>query len=257
MGIIQRQGFKTSIIGYVGVAIGVLSTLYVYPEALAVVGFFRSLFDTAVLLGMIVLLGSSVSAVRFFPVYQDKESGHKGFLTWLLLVAGAGFLLVLTAYPLLHQWMSDQLFSDRNRVFKEFIVYILPLTLFVALINLLSRYISNFRRITVPAIFEQLTIKISLPLLILMFLAQWITVKGVVIGIVASYGFAALGMIYYLWYLGEFRFTRPEILKDKSQLKEYARYSWYGMLTGMGGQIAFRIDGLMVSGMIHFEFKRK
>ena len=91
MGVVQRQGFKYSIINFIGVGIGILSTLFIYPNALEIIGLFRSLFDASVLATIIVLLGSPTSAVRFFPKYRDDETSHKGLLSWLLIVYASGF----------------------------------------------------------------------------------------------------------------------------------------------------------------------
>ncbi|MBK9106674.1 MAG: polysaccharide biosynthesis C-terminal domain-containing protein [Saprospiraceae bacterium] len=253
MGIIQRQSLKSSIISYIGVGIGIVSTMVIYPKALEILGLFRSLFDASVLIGIVVMMGSSVSAVRFFPRYQDPATGHGGLLTWLLMISGAGFLIFLIAFPFLQDWMVAYIFTEDNLKYADMVVYIIPLTLLLALINLLSRYISNFRLITVPAALEQLSIKISLPLIVLAYLQGWLTVEGVVICIVLSFAFAAFGMVYYLMHLGELKLARPLIIKDKPALKEYSWYAWYGILSGVGSQVAFRIDGLMVFTMIKSE----
>ncbi len=253
MGVIQRQGFKSSIVSYIGVALGAVSTMYVYPYALEILGLFRAMFDGAVLIGIVVLLGSSISAVRFFPKFRDDDSGHNGFLTWLFLVAGGGFVLFLMVYPLLRHWMIEYIFHDENEKYKEFVYYLIPLTFFISAINLLSRYISNFRRVAVPAVFEQLGIKIALPLIMLMYIAGWINVRGVLIGITSSFAFSTFGLMYYLWYLGEWKLKKPKFLQDKSVLKAYTNYSWYGLLSGIGSQVAFKIDSIMVSSMIQFE----
>ena len=253
MGVIQRQGFKSSIVSYIGVAIGAVSTIYVYPKALEILGLFRAMFDAAVLIGIIVLLGSSISAVRFFPRFKDKDSGYNGFLTWLLLVAGSGFILFLLAFPFIRKWMSHYIFHGLNQEYEQFVYYLIPLTFFISLTNLLSRYISNFRRVTIPAALEQLAIKIALPLLMLMFIAGWINVNGVILGITASFAFSAIGHLYYLNHLGEWKLTKPLIWKDKVALKEYTNYSGYGLLSNIGSQVAFKIDSIMVSSMIKFE----
>ena len=252
MGVIQRQGFKYSIINFIGVGIGILSVLFIYPNALEVVGLFRSLFDASVLATIVVLLGSPTSAVRFFPKYQDPESSHRGLLSWLLIVYSTGFLLFLFFFPFLHQLISKYIFHERNRIFSDFIIYIIPLTFCIGLINLLARYISNFRRIVIPSAFENLTIKIALPVIIFIYLKGWIGVQGVVIWVVISYILATIGMTAYLYKLGQYRLTRPEILHDRPALKEYSKFSWYSLLSGIGSQIAFRIDGIMVASKIEF-----
>ncbi len=252
MGVIQRQGFKYSVINALGVLIGIFSTLYIYPDALEMVGLFRALFDSSVLATIIVLLGSPTSAVRFFPKYKDDESSHKGLLSWLLMVYAAGFILFLIFFPLIQGFLKNSVFDDENSKYVDFIIYIIPLTFCIGLTNLLAKYISNFRRIVIPSAFENLTIKITLPLIIFAYLQKWITVDGVVIGIIISYILSTIGMTIYLYTLGQYRLTRPLILDDKESLMEYSKYSWYGLLSGIGSQVAFRIDALMVSTIIHF-----
>ncbi|MEO5905198.1 MAG: polysaccharide biosynthesis C-terminal domain-containing protein, partial [Saprospiraceae bacterium] len=202
---------------------------------------------------ILVLLGSPTSAVRFFPRYQDEASAHKGLLSWLLIVYAGGFLLFLLLFPWIRQLMSDHLFDDRNQLYRDFINYVIPLTFCIGLSNLLARYISNFRRIVIPSAFENLTIKIILPIIIFGYLKGYLAIQGVVIGIVVSYIFVTLAMTLYLYSLGQYRLTKPMILEDTKTLKEYSKYSWYGLLSGIGSQMAFRIDALMVSSMIHFK----
>ncbi|HZV68256.1 MAG TPA: polysaccharide biosynthesis C-terminal domain-containing protein [Saprospiraceae bacterium] len=252
MGVIRRQGFKFSIISFVGVGLGVISTMFIYPNALEMVGLFRSLYDASVLAAVLVLLGSPTAAIRFFPKYNQDGTGDRGFLSWLLIVAGCGFGIFLILFPFINSLLIRYIFREENKLYEDFIIYIIPLTLSAALTNLLARYISNFRRIVVPSIFENLTIKIMMPLIILFFLYGWINAEGVVIGVVLSFAFGALGMVWYLYTLGKWKLTKPEILADPEGLKTYSRFSGYGILGSIGSQVAFKIDGLMVAGMIQF-----
>lgn len=253
MGVVQKQSLQSSIIGYFGVIIGGLSTLYVYPNALEVYGLYRSLFDASVLVSIFVLLGSSISAVKFFPRYEDKSSGHQGLLTWLITVVALGFFAFLLLYPWLQPLLKRYVFNESNEQYDYTIVYLIPLTLFISFINLFSRYISNFKQIAIPAAFEQLVIKITLPFIVILFLRDQLTVSGVLMGVVLSFGFSTLGLMYYLYYLGEWKLTKPAFLKKKGEVREFIRYSSYGMLANVGSQVAFRMDGLMVASFIDFE----
>ncbi|MGB3078126.1 MAG: polysaccharide biosynthesis C-terminal domain-containing protein [Saprospiraceae bacterium] len=252
MGVIKRQGFKFSVISIVGVGLGVISTLFIYPKALEMVGLFRALYDASVIASILVLLGSPTAAVRYFPKFNVEGIGDKGFLTWLLIVAGAGYIMFLILFPFLDKLLIRYVFHDQNKLYEDFIIYIIPLTFCVAFTNLLGRYISNFRRIVVPALFENLAIKITLPLIILIFLQGWINAEGIVIGVVLSFSLGMIGMFWYLLLLGKWKLSRPEILDDKEGLKSYSRFSGFSILSTIGSQIAFRIDGLMVASMIQF-----
>lgn len=253
MGVIQRQGFASSIIGYIGVVIGGVSTVLIYPKALEMYGLYQFLYDTGIMLGIFVMMGSGQAAVRFFPQFEDKSSGHQGFLTWLLMVNTGVFLLLLLLFPILRGFLDDYVFSGEKQKYAEFAIYLLPFTFTLALINLFKNYTANFRKIAVPTAFDQLTIKITLPFIILMYVAGWIDAHGVVVGTLLSFAFVAAGMMGYLIYLGEWKLTRPAILKDLRGLKEYSRYSFYVLLAGIGSHIAFRIDTVMVAGMIQFQ----
>jgi len=252
MGVIKRQSFKFSIISFIGVAVGVYSTLFIYPHATKMVGLYRALYDASVLASILVLLGSPTAAVRFFPKYRDDSSGHKGFLTWLLIVAGSGFLVFLLLFPWINQQLVKSVFKGENSMYDDFVIYIIPLTFCLALSNLLARYISNFQRIVIPSIFETLSIKIGLPVIMLMYLQGWLNAEGIVIGIIISFALGTMGMFIYLISLGQLKLTRPEILKDPAGFKEYSNFSWYSIMSILGSQIAFRIDGLMVAGMVNF-----
>ncbi len=252
MGVIKRQGFKFSIISLVGVGLGVISTLFIYPKALEMVGLFRSLYDASILASILVLLGSPTAAVRFFPKYKVEGSEDKGFLTWLLMVAGMGFVIFLILFPVLNKLLIRYVFQGQNKLYEDFIIYIIPLTFCIAFANLLGRYISNFRRIVIPALFESIAIKITLPLIILIFLRGWINAEGIVIGVVLSFALGMIGMFWYLLYLGKWRLTRPAILDDKEGLQAYSKFSGFSILSSIGGQIAYKIDTLMVAGMIQF-----
>jgi O-antigen/teichoic acid export membrane protein len=253
MGVIQRQGLKSLIIGFVGIAIGILSTMFIYPHALEVVGMFQAMLNTAVLIGIVVLLGTTSSSIRFFPTYSDSTSPYKGFLTWLLLIASAGFLGFLLLFPWIRNWMIEFIFHDRNDMYEDVIYYLIPLTFFVALLNLLSRYISNYKRIAVPAIFEQLTIKFALPAAIVLHLQGWLSITGMWFFVILSYLVSSIGLLFYLGKLGGLNLGTPSFLREKKFIKEYSRYSGFTILNNIGAQVAFRLDTLMVAHFIQFE----
>jgi hypothetical protein len=109
--------------------------------------------------------------------------------------------IVPVSFPFIRQWMSHNIFHDSNQKYEEYVYYMIPLTFFISLINLLSRYISNFRRVTIPAALEQLGIKIALPLIMLMFISGWINVSGVLLGSPCALLFRLLDccIIYGIW----------------------------------------------------------
>ena len=100
MGIIIKQTIKGSIWSYAGVAIGFVTTAYLYPNYLTpdVVGLFGILMAYSVLFAQFSSLGFHGVTARLFPYFRDKEKGHNGYLFIALVVIMVGFLLFFIAF---------------------------------------------------------------------------------------------------------------------------------------------------------------
>ena len=83
MGIVIKQSIRSSIIAYLGVAIGYINVLWLYPYFLSIeqVGLFRLIQSSAYLLATFGQIGLGQSLVKFFP--EQKE--NKGFLSSILI----------------------------------------------------------------------------------------------------------------------------------------------------------------------------
>lgn len=253
MGIIKRQGIKQSIVNYAGVAVGILSVLFIYPREKELYGLFQVLYGAAILISPFILLGMQTVSIRFFPHFKQPEKDHNGFLFLLLSVAFGGFLLFLLMLPALKWLLLEKLFTDSSNLFSTYFYYLIPLTFLIVYVKLFVQYISNFQRIVVPAIFEQLLIKLTLPVLILFYFFDWISISGVLNGVLVNYMLALSGLVVYAWWLGELKW-RPHLkFVTKPLAKEISEYAFYGILVLLGSQLAFRIDTLMVGALINLE----
>ncbi len=252
MGIIQRQGLKHTIVSYVGVVIGLFSTLFIYPQVTELYGLFSLLYGSTVLCIAFFLIGFNIHAVKFFPDFQDEKNQHNGFLGFLLSGGIVGFLLFLIFLPVIKYLLIDILFiEDENRaLFENYFYYIVPLAFLFIFNTILLKYVSNFHRIVVPNILDQLLIKINLPLLTLLFIGGYLSVNLFVKGVVINYILVFIGLLIYTKFLGELYFKTDFKFITKPLAKEIRSYSIFGLLNSLGSQVAFRIDTIMVAGMI-------
>ncbi|MBR2167875.1 MAG: oligosaccharide flippase family protein, partial [Paludibacteraceae bacterium] len=69
MGQIAKQSFRDTVVTYLGVAIGFVTTFFVITRFLSAeeIGLARVLIDAAVLFVGLAQLGTNASIVRFFP----------------------------------------------------------------------------------------------------------------------------------------------------------------------------------------------
>ena len=74
MGVIVRQSIITTIISYIGLVIGYLNLLYLYPLFLSPeqVGLMRTVQDAAILLAQFAQFGLAQSIIRYFPRFMGQ-----------------------------------------------------------------------------------------------------------------------------------------------------------------------------------------
>lgn len=251
MGVIKRQGFKQSAVNYIGVIIGVISTIFIYPLDKATVGFAQFLMGTALLMSPVLLLGSANVSIRFFPEFKDEKSGHHGYWLFLHGFLVLGLLLVLFLL-FIFQDQVKHFFEGESPLFQEYVIYIVPIAILMAVLQINTSYCANFKRIAIPSIF-QVFIKISLPILVLLYYFKYIAIMTLVWGLIVNFIIAAAGVLIYVWWLGQMHFKIDFAFLNKARLNEIGKYASYGVLSGVGSMMAFRIDTFMVPTLIDFQ----
>ncbi len=253
MGIIKRQGIKQSVVTYVGVVIGMVNVLFIYPaflqqDQIGVISYVR---ETAAMLSLFVFLGSADLIVRFFPHFKDETRKNNGFLFLLLGILTFGCLL-LTLLTIIFKARIYGFFGQKEEslLYLQFVHLILPFTVLIAFGNLFSFYVSNFRRIVVPAIFNELLPKIGVPLLVIAFYLKYIPFEVILYGSLGIYLVILVGQIWYVRHLGQLH-LRPDFrLLRKTMVKEMARFSLFGFLGSLGSRFSSEFINFFMLGTI-------
>ena len=75
MGIIAKQSIQGTIVTYLGVAVGFVTTFFVLTRFLTAeeIGLARVLVDAATLFIGLAQLGTSSSIIRFYPHFRSQE----------------------------------------------------------------------------------------------------------------------------------------------------------------------------------------
>ena len=249
MSVIARQGFKYSLIGYFGFLLGTISAIFIFPYDMEFYGKLRYIMPTAEMLLPIVVFGLSFSNVKFF-LQSKKEGKHQNLLSLSLVGIIVNFViftvLFFLFFQLFPQYKSFELWKMKH--------IILPLILIMALSAVFNKYLSNFKRIAVPNIFENLFPKIANLGAFTLFFFLGVSEK-------ASYGFFlgmfVLAFLGYTFYANKLEKITPDFSTDyvkKDHLwKEILNYSFYGFLGNIGNYIAFRVDNFMIGEFLNFE----
>ena len=249
MSVVARQGFKYSIIGYLGFLLGTFSAIFVFPHDMEFYGKLRYVLPTAEMLLPVVVFGLSFSNVKFYT--QSRADGkHQNFLSLSLvgiLVNFSIFLIGYFAVNLLFPKLQETEMWQMKRL-------ILPLILVLAFSAVFNKYLSNFKRIAIPNIFENLLPKLANLGAFCLFFFLGFPEKAAYLFFILMF---ILGLFGYIYYTNRLEKLKPDFSTDyitKDNLwKEVLNYSFYGFLGNIGNFIAVRIDSVMIGEFLGFE----
>ncbi|MHA6697503.1 lipopolysaccharide biosynthesis protein [Chryseobacterium sp. A301] len=248
MSVVSRQGFKYSLIGYFGFLLGTLSALFVFPQDMVFYGKLRYVLPAAEMLLPIVVFGLSFSNVKYF-LKTKKDGKHQNFLSLTLVAVALNFLLFIGAFFLFFYLFPQ--FKDSELFQLKYLI--LPLILILAFSAVFNKYISNYKRIVVPNIFENLFPKLANLGTFCLFVFLGVSTQG-------SFGFLfgmfTLALIGYVLYANSLEKLKPDFSTSYMQkdgfYKKVLNYSLFGFLGNIGNYIAFRVDNFMIGEFLTF-----
>jgi len=255
MGIVIRQGFKFTVVTYAGVALGAFNILYLFPRFLKAdeIGLRELLIGLAMGLAYFAQLAMNNVLVRFFPYFKDESRQHNGLFLLSLIVSAAGYLLVTALFYLFTPFFI-KLFEANAQLVNEFMWAILPLTLFTMLNVLLENWARLHFRISLPAVFRELVLRVFLTVLVVLYGSHYIDFIAFIRLLLVGYGLNVLMLVLYLYKLKVF-YLNPAFLKVPGNLrKDMVAYAVWMMIGGAGVIINERIDGIMLAWLASLSF---
>ena len=249
MSVVARQGFKYSLIGYFGFLLGTFSAIFVFPHDMEFYGKLRYVLPTAEMLLPVVVFGLSFSNVKFFTTTQ-QDGKHQNFLSLSLLGILLNFIIFIIGYfavNMLFPKLQETELWQMKRL-------ILPLILVLAFSAVFNKYLSNFKRIAIPNIFENLLPKVANLGAFCIFFFLGFPEKAAYLFFVLMF---VLGLVGYIYYTNRLEKIKPDFstdyIKKDNLWKEVLNYSFYGFLGNIGNFIAVRIDSVMIGEFLGFE----
>lgn len=240
----QKQTFFFTLINYLGIVIGIVSTLFIYPKNKEILGIIRYVEALSQVLFPLLLLGASQALIKFNPnlsTILKKKIFNYGLVSIAILSLFAlVFITIVSFIP----------------AFKgiKYVYFAFPIGVFLAYVELFKKQATIIQKIAVPTFFDNIIPKIALPILFLLLLTNFISINQSLVLYVLSYGLIFILVGYYLHknYPTTLNFNFNELFKNVSK-SEYYRFSLFAFAGSLGSVFAFRIDALMIPKFISME----
>jgi O-antigen/teichoic acid export membrane protein len=250
MGIIAKQSIRGTIVTYLGIAVGVVTTFFVLTRFLTAeeIGLTRVLIDAATLFIGLAQLGTNSSIIRFYPYFSDGKQDDHGFFFWAIVVPFIGFVLFAIIYCAYSVPISA-LFGDKSPLFVEYYYFVLPLAFFMLYQTVCESSSNVLMHIVVPRAVRELWVRIGLLVVYLLYAFRVLSLDGLVIGICINYAIAAFINVCYFFSLQSIR-LRPDwqfIKAHKQLVKRYITYTGFLIISAITTVLAPTISSFFIT----------
>lgn len=155
---IRKRSLKATSWIYVGFLIGLVNTYFLTHKdwfSTDQNGLTRSLIDISQLVFAFSCLGANSFLFKFFPYYKDNlESRENDLLGVAVRVACIGFIITIAGLMLL-QPIVVQKFSEHSILLVQYFYWVIPMSFFILLYNLLEAYSIGFDKGVVTSMLKE------------------------------------------------------------------------------------------------------
>ncbi|MCF8463869.1 MAG: polysaccharide biosynthesis C-terminal domain-containing protein [Flavobacteriales bacterium] len=252
MGIIRKQSIQTSLLSYLGVGLGYINVVLLFPKFFAPeeFGLTRVLIAVIGISAQVALFGLTNAIIKFFPKFREgDEENHHGFLGLNLLWGIAGVFVVGAVLFFAQSWIVEYK-KGTSDLFVDYYVLLFPFLLFEVLNQLLSSYTRALYHSVINVFFREVFLRFTTTTLILLFYFDWLDIGQFMWLFVLQQGLIALGMLIYLKAIGHFNLKIDRPFLTRELRAEIFHYRTFTMLTNVSAIMLVSVDVVMISYMM-------
>lgn len=251
MGVVVRQSIKGSIMNYLGVLVGFFTTFFIVTKYLTPeeVGLTRVLVDASILLSGLAQLGTSTSAMRYYPYFKDEKEKDHGFFGWSVLIPFVGFILFSILFLIFKQPIENY-FSQNSELFVDYIYFVIPMAFFMMYLTVFETNSNLLMRIVIPKFIREVGIRIMTLVVYLLYAFDVLSLDGMVITLCLSYGVATILNVIYLFSLKKVSFKIQPAYVSKWLRKDFMFYTLFLIATSLSSTLIPFLNTFFVSGKL-------
>lgn len=250
VGIIARQSATNVLYTYLGMGLGALLTLLLYPHILSpeAYGLTRILVSAGLMGAHLSHLGMRNTILRFTPFCQDDPVRMRSFRTYTFLLPLGGFLL-FTLLLWLFQGPIVSLYEERSPLVGSYLHLLVPLTLAILYFELANSTLRSLKDSTSGSFAQDLLLRLLLILSLFLLWLEWISLNTFLQLFVAAYVLLPLWLLFLLGRRGELRFSLRIATLSRTLRRSMGQYGLFTLLSGLTTIIVWNIDILMLGSL--------
>lgn len=254
MGVIFKQSIQNTIISYIGVALGFVITIWMFPNILSPeqYGLTRVLLSLAMVSSQLASLGMKNTIIRFFPFFRNKEKDHHGFLFLSLAIPLIG-LILLGVGLFLFRPAIIQYFIKRSELLVDYYWFVLPLAFCILFFHVTTSVVQALYDTVMSSFLMNIVVRILTALILVTYFLEWINFEQFMLLFVLNYGIILLGLLIYMFKTSGVSLIPDFEFLDKALVKKMLNYSIFAFFGGVASIIVSNVDIIMLSSLAGLE----
>lgn len=250
MGVIAKQSIRTSVLSYIGIALGYVNVVLLFPRFFSAeeFGLTRVLVSVAAVSAQFALLGMVNTMIRFHPKWKEERNGSKGLLGLALTVSLLGCMAVgavlLLGRPLISSW-----YADKSALFGQHYFLLLPLLLFETLIQIFQAYSRALYSTVANVFLKDVGLRLFTLASVLAYRFFNLSFEVFLSLFVLQYALLALLQLAHVARLGQLSLMPVWNGVSQNLRKDISRYALFTLTIGASGIFLINIDVIMLGAL--------
>jgi len=250
MGIFLKQSFWTSIIIYLGVLLGFLNSLILFPKFLETeqIGLLRQIISAASLLLPLSAFGISATAIKFYPLYKNKFESKNEFFSIQFILSSIGFILTCLLIWIFYDQVSG-VFSKNSKLLIDYFDIVLIILLILTISSIFEAFLRARMDIILSNFINGVLNRFLIGICVIFLSLSIINFNELVYLQIPIYSLGVIILIFYSYFKDPFK-IKFRFIKIKKDIKKILDFSIYSIISGFGNIIILNVDILMVSALL-------
>lgn len=200
MGVIKKQSIISTVLIYLGFAIGGINTLFLFPHFFTDDQFAltRLFLDIGVIMVPFCTLSMGPTMNRFYPYYSSRlEDKKNDMLSWVLLATLVGYLLFVLG-TVVFQDLIFRKYSKNAPMFLEYFYLLYPFMLCYSFFAIIENYSWSRHQTVMPNFLKELVVRVGTSLLVVLYIFKVLNFVQFLWLFNLIWGFVLMVLVVYL-----------------------------------------------------------
>lgn len=255
LGIVISESIRNSVISILGIGLGFLSTVLLFPRILSAeeYGLTRVIISFSFIGMRIFGFGIYSIILRFLPEMKDRSTDGAGFFGFSMLYSFAGTMLFIFCSVLFTDAIVS-LYDIKSPLFGDYFHLAVALTAGLAFFEVFASYLRSYLATSLSSFLKDVFLRILVIAELGLVYATLVSPERFFLLFTMNYFVISLILLAYLFQKYPWRWKLSAELKSTVWLKKVSGYGLFSMFSGVSVALTNNIDIMMLGSLSGLEY---